>query len=69
MLKSEYVLNNDVCLIPRLYGRCFIKFYSVFILSVLCMLMPKVDINFNNCSIIIIEYKLSNILYVLYVRS
>ena len=20
MLKSEYVLNNDVCLIPRLYG-------------------------------------------------
>ena len=30
-------------------NRCFIKFYSVFIFSVLCMLMTKVDINFNNC--------------------
>ena len=25
MLKSEYVLNNDVCLIPRLYGMSLLR--------------------------------------------
>ena len=32
MLKSEYVLNNDVCLIPRLYGINIIQYVVTLII-------------------------------------